>query len=118
MVKTIVRQIYFSLPTLFLIVTSNPLLAETPTAQLKFKETYPQEFAQSYLQECRQTSLEEGLAELEAKNLCSCTLNKFQQQYTLQEFKQLTAAAATDTNAENTLVEVGQGCLEEILYEQ
>jgi uncharacterized membrane protein len=112
------RQTYFSLLILFSIAPTNSLLAETPAAPAKFKETYPQEFAQSYLQECRQTSLEEGLAEVEAKNLCGCTLNKFQQQYTLQEFKQLTAAAAQDTTAENTLVEVGQGCLEEILYEQ
>lgn len=111
------QQIYFSLLTISLIGTSSPLLAEVPGDRLKFKETYPQEFAQSYLQECRQTSIQEGLAEMEAKKLCGCTLTKFQQQYTLKQFQQLTAAAATDTKAENTLVEVGQGCLEEILYE-
>jgi uncharacterized membrane protein len=79
---------------------------------------YPADFVQNYNQECMQTSMGEGLDEVGAKKLCNCTLNKFQQQYSLAEFQQLTAAAANDQKAQNTLVEVGQVCFEQILYEQ
>ncbi|MGL5940550.1 MAG: hypothetical protein ACRC2S_09215 [Waterburya sp.] len=95
-------------------------LAVSGLAVVNAKEThqYPAEFVQNYNQECIQTSMGEGLDEAEAKKLCNCTLNKFQQQYNLEEFKRLTATAANDQKAQNTLVEVGQVCFEQILYEQ
>lgn len=79
---------------------------------------YPAEFVRDYNQECLQTSLNEGLAEPEAESLCSCTINEFERQYSLEEFQQLTTASATDPEAETTLIEVGQFCFEQILYEQ
>lgn len=79
---------------------------------------YPAEFVQSYNQECLQTSIEEGLAEAEAQELCDCTINEFERQYTQAEFQQLTAASASDPEAETALVEVGQLCFEQILYEE
>lgn len=79
---------------------------------------YPGEFVQSYNQECMQTSIEEGLAQTEAKRLCDCTIEEFERQYSLVEFQQLTAASASDKASENTLVEVGQFCFEQILYEE
>lgn len=78
---------------------------------------YPPEYTQKYLQDCQQTSLKEGLGEIEAKKLCDCTLKEFQQQYSLTEFKQLNIAAETDENASQQLIEVGQICFEELLYE-
>ena len=78
---------------------------------------YPQDYVQNYLQDCIQTSMEEGLVEEDAKILCDCTLHKFQQKYNLTEFKQLTAASQTDDNAANTLIEVGELCLETILFQ-
>ena len=78
---------------------------------------YPQDYVQDYLQECIQTSMTEGLVEKDAQTLCNCTLNKFQQQYSLTEFKQLTAASQTDENAANTLIEVGELCFEAILFQ-
>ena len=82
------------------------------------KAVYPAEFVRDYSNECVQTSMAEGLEEIEANNLCECTIQEFQQQYTLEEFKALTAASATDETAENTLLEVGQLCFESMLYEQ
>ena len=79
---------------------------------------YPAEFVRDYNQECLQTSLNEGLTEPEAKNLCDCTINEFERQYSLEEFQQLTTASATDPEAETALIEVGQFCFEQILYEQ
>lgn len=78
---------------------------------------YPDEFKQDYARECIQTSMTEGLAETEAKQLCNCTISKFQSQYSLEEFQQLTAASVKDKQAEMTLVEVGQVCFEQMLYE-
>ena len=81
------------------------------------QEKYPTKFVQDYSRECIQTSMTEGLGEIEAQNLCQCTIKEFQKQYSLQEFKDLTAASATDETAENTLIEVGQFCFESMLYE-
>ncbi|MDJ0533956.1 MAG: hypothetical protein QNJ70_15960 [Xenococcaceae cyanobacterium MO_207.B15] len=80
-------------------------------------EAYSPEYAEKYLQDCQETSMEEGLGEFEAKRLCDCTLREFQQKYTLAEFQQLNSAAATDETASNQLIEVGQFCFEELLYE-
>ena len=79
-------------------------------------DRYPAEFVRDYQQECMQTSLDEGLTEAEAQNLCSCTIDEFSRQYSLAEFKELTTASATDETAETALIEVGQFCFEQLLY--
>ncbi|MDJ0688767.1 MAG: hypothetical protein QNJ41_09665 [Xenococcaceae cyanobacterium MO_188.B32] len=78
---------------------------------------YPQDYVREYLQDCIQTAKEEGLVEKDAQTLCNCTLDKFQQKYTLTEFKQLTAASQTDDRAATSLIEVGELCLETILFQ-
>ena len=111
------QHFYSSLISLSLFFTGGmAVTAETVTAQEA--NQYPAEFVRDYNQECIQTSLSEGLEEAEAKRLCDCTINEFEQQYNFQEFQQLTAASATDKQAETALVEVGQFCFEQILYEQ
>lgn len=107
----------FFLFTLSFLIVEDLAIAEGST-KAKKNHQYPTEFVQSYNQECIQTSMGEGLDEAGAKKLCNCTLNKFQQQYSLAEFKQLTVASTTDQQAQNKLVEVGQVCFEQILYEQ
>ena len=87
------------------------------TNSLETAHQYPQDYVQEYLQDCIQTSMEEGLIEEDAKTLCNCTLNKFQQKYSLPEFKQLTAASQTDDRAATSLIEVGELCLETILFQ-
>ena len=111
------QYFFTSLFSLSLLTISGVAFAEgrvnkQPTSQ------YPAEFVRDYNQECMQTSLEEGLSEPEAKRLCECTLNEFERQYNLEEFQRLTSASATDKEAEATLVDVGQFCFEQILYEQ
>lgn len=111
------QHFYSSLLSLSLFVTSGIVIAEG-TGKAQQANQYPAEFVQNYNQECIQTSLEEGLEETEAKRLCDCTIDEFERQYNLQEFQQLTAAAAKDGEAQTALVEVGQFCFEQILYEQ
>ena len=110
---------YFLSPLLglFIFIPGSMVAAEGSLTQQEGHE-YPAEFVQSYNQECIQASIEEGLAEAEAKRLCSCTINEFERQYSLEEFQQLTTASATDKASETTLVEVGQFCFEQILYEE
>ena len=110
---------YFSLSlvSLALLSFNGVAIAQEPS-QEQAANQYPAEFVRNYNQECIQTSLGEGLAEAEAKQLCSCTIEEFEQQYNLEEFQELTAASATDQQAETALVEVGQFCFEQILYEQ
>ncbi len=87
------------------------------TSLLETAHQYPQDYVQKYFQDCIQTSMEEGLIEEDAKTLWNCTLNKFQQKYSLPEFKQLTAASQTDDRAAASLIEVGELCLETILFQ-
>jgi len=107
----------FAWLTLLCLLPSSFVPAMAQTAE-EFKEVYPAEFISDYSQECVQTSMGEGLEAPEAETLCGCTIAEFQKQYTLDEFKEITAASATDETAENSLIEVGQICFESILYEQ
>ena len=111
------KHFYSSLLILSLLTASTVSIVQNPN-KVDAADTYPPEFVRDYSQECLQTSMEEGLQEAEAERLCQCTIDEFQKQYTLKEFKQLTAASITDETAENTLIEVGQGCFEQLLYEE
>jgi len=106
-----------SLLALSLLTFGSAAIAQSSTESNNSTQ-YPEEFRQEYATECLQTSMGEGLGEEEAKSLCDCTLNKFQSQYQLEEFKQLTINSRDNKKAEAVLVEVGQVCFEEILYEQ
>ena len=102
----------------FSFLCTNSLMAvANSTATKQHADTYPPDFAKNYLKECVQVSMAEGLEEIDAKKLCDCTLVEFQQQYTHTEFEQLNAASETDENAKNALIEVGQVCSEQILFE-
>lgn len=106
--------VIFSLSFFFILATERlNAVAQTNTAN-----SYPPEYVQEYMEDCAKASIAEGLTEEDAKTLCTCTLNQFQKQYTLNEFKKLTEASKTDRAAADALVTVGESCLEEILYEQ
>lgn len=104
----------FPLSFFFILATEQlNAVAQTNTAN-----SYPPEYVREYMEDCVKASMAEGLPEEEAKTLCTCTLNQFQQQYPLEEFKKLTEASKTDRAAADALVTVGESCLEEILYEE
>lgn len=106
---------YSSLLSLSLL--SGVAVAEGITNAPQAKQ-YSTDFIQDYNQECIQTSMSEGLEQTDAQKLCDCTISEFQRQYSMEEFQQLTLASATDEEAETALVEVGQFCFEQILYEE
>ncbi|MGV2831169.1 hypothetical protein [Myxosarcina sp. GI1(2024)] len=107
---------FYSVISLTAIAASSLLVGQNPPDP-SFVEQYPPEFIRNYSQECVRTSIAEGLEEAEANKLCDCTLDKFQQQYTLEEFKELTIASNTDQVSQDALIETGQVCFEELLYE-
>jgi hypothetical protein len=112
------KYFFYPLLSLFLFTNSVSVATAEDAVNSKKAHQYPADFIQSYNQECMQTSMGEGLAAEEATRLCKCTVNEFQRQYSLTEFKRLTAAAATNKTSEAALVEVGQFCFEQILYEE
>ena len=107
-------QYFYSFCLIFpFLISANIATAQSSEESLK----YDPEFVQQYNQECIQTSMAEGLDDMAAKKLCDCTISKFQQKYTQEQFVKLTTSSATDKQAENALIEVGQICFEETLYE-
>ena len=117
-----------SVPALLLSVLSSsaetslvtPKLARSQTEETSvgsLVQEYPQEYSQNYLQECKDIAITEGLPDTEAEILCNCTLREFQQKYTLDEFKDLNKRSETDSTASDALIEVGELCFEEILFE-
>ena len=108
------KYFYFSLLSLSLL--NGVAVAESNTKAAP-TNSYSADFIQNYDRECIQTAMSEGLAQTDAQSLCDCTINEFQRQYSMEEFQQLTLASATDEAAETALVEVGQFCFEQILYE-
>lgn len=108
---------YSVLITLPIILSGGMAVAENDVASNGTNQ-YPKEFIQQYSSECIETSMGEGLEESDAIKLCQCTIDKFQSKYDLERFKQLTIDSANNKQAEATLIEVGQICFEQILYEQ
>ena len=118
--KTKLALLFISslIPTIFTPVPFSVAeeIVDTPDSSVTTYQ-YPQDYTQEYLQDCMQTTMGEGLVEEDAKTLCNCTLKKFQQKYSLTEFKQLTASSQTDENSATKLIEVGESCLETILFQ-
>ena len=77
---------------------------------------YPDSYVSNYLKSCMQRSQAEGLPQEQAQSLCSCTISRFQSQYTIEQFKALTEAAKDNPEAAAALTDVGESCFEEILY--
>lgn len=69
---------------------------------------YPQTFVNEYIATCLQRATQEGLEESDRRQLCNCTLSRFQARYSMEQFKKLSQSARED---------VGYQCLNEILYE-
>ena len=107
-----------------IVTTSTPIslsvaeeITDTNDSAAQTTYQYPQDYVREYLQDCMQMATEEGLVKEDAQTLCNCTVNNFQQKYSFTAFKQLTAASQTDDRAATSLTEVGELCLETILFE-
>lgn len=84
--------------------------AQSQTPQLLAQNTYPEDFVAEYLAKCQQSTIEAGMSAQQAAKLCDCTLNEFQAQFSVEEFKALELQAEEDLDAFSTLAEVGEAC--------
>lgn len=82
------------------------------------QNTSPQYSFEDYKKECLQRSATEGLPPQDAQKLCNCTINRFRDRYSIQEFRALIQKSKNNKTAAETLSQVGESCFEEILYEQ
>ena len=87
-------------------ITSVKVLAQE--TQTTTKHIYPEAFVSDYLAECQKLAIAEDLLPEDAKTLCDCTINSFQEKYSFEEYKQLD---------QETKEEVGYDCFDQILYE-
>lgn len=90
-----------------LMILPVPVLSETSDSTTV--HSYPEDFLEEYFVECRKLAIAEGLSEEDAQVLCDCTINKFQSQYSFEEYQQLTPEQRE---------EIGYACFEDILYEE
>ncbi|BAZ44158.1 hypothetical protein NIES4102_11640 [Chondrocystis sp. NIES-4102] len=102
---------YLSLLILSFLMSKTLAMASTPQKA----QQYPADFVENYNLECLQTSQGQGLDEIQARKLCNCTLNKFQEQYSLTEFKQLMGAGVNNQQGRNDLIKIGKVCLEQVV---
>ncbi len=72
---------------------------------------------EDYRQECVQRATGQRLPQDVVQDLCSCTIKKFQSQYTFAEFRSLVQQSQKDRAAAQKLTAVGEACLDEVLYE-
>ncbi len=108
---------YLFLLTSFLAINhGHSLLAQTAT--IPVSNPYPEDFIANYMTDCQQMSQAGGIPPEDSQIFCRCTINQFQDQYTLEQFEQLTKESENNNQeASDNLSEVGYACLEEILYE-
>jgi hypothetical protein len=103
------------------------MLVTSASQATQSKRSHPQRTPQilaaqysfdNYRQECLQRASREGLPPETANELCNCTISRFRNRYTIQQFRTLVQKSKTEKAAAQTLAEVGEACFEEVLYEQ
>ncbi len=89
--------------------------AQNNTSQPKPKDQYPQEIVKAYLNGCSQRSVQEGLTQQQAKIVCQCTINRFQSQYSFDQFLKLYTQAQKTKESPDEFVDVGIDCATQLL---
>lgn len=110
--KMKIQQLSLFITLLLALSPFETMAQETP------KNQYPEDFVQQYMADCKERSVTEGVPPEDTETFCTCTLNEFQSQYTLEQFKKLTADSKENQDAADALSEVGFSCFEPILYEE
>lgn len=93
----------------FAVITTSGLLRAT--AQNK----YPQAIVNEYMRSCQQSAVRGGLSQQQAQRLCTCTINRFQSRFTLEQFRNLTRQGQESGKPPEAMTEVGMACAEEVL---
>lgn len=67
----------------------------------------------NHKQDCLARIQKKGISKLIAEEVCTCTMNKFEEEYTIQEFNTLINKSKTDKVTARQLAAVGENCLYE-----
>lgn len=98
-------KLLISVAVLVAVPKIGAIAQETPPSE---PHVYPEDFVADYLEDCRQLAMAEDLTAQEADTLCLCTIERFQAEYSFEEYQQLD---------QETKEEIGYDCFDEILYE-
>ncbi len=81
-------------------------LALGPAAQAQTQNSF-----ENYHKQCLRRVERAGIKGTAAQEMCTCTINKFKQKYSLTEFTKLVQQSETNQAIAKQLAEVGEECL-------
>lgn len=80
----------------------------SPVAQAQTQNSF-----ENYHKQCLRRVEQAGIKGAAAQEMCTCTINKFKQKYSLGEFTKLVQQSETNQAIAKKLAEVGEECLYE-----
>lgn len=83
-------------------------LALVPVTQAQTQNSF-----EDYRKQCLRRVEQAGIKGAAAQEMCTCTINKFKQKYSLTEFTKLVQQSETNQTIAKKLAEVGEECLYE-----
>lgn len=83
-------------------------------AQSNQGNRYPQNFINDYMKSCRQSAVKQGVSQQQADQLCTCTINRFQSRFTLDQFRALRQQAQQTRETPEVFTEIGLACAEQL----
>jgi hypothetical protein len=83
-------------------------------AQQGRQNRYPQDFINDYMRSCKQSAVKQGVSQQLAEKLCTCTINRFQARFSLEQFKTLSRQAQQDGEPPEVFTEIGEACAEQL----
>ncbi|HEY9600174.1 MAG TPA: hypothetical protein V6C85_01080 [Allocoleopsis sp.] len=83
-------------------------------AQQQRQNRYPQDFINDYMRSCKQSAVKQGVSQQLAEKLCTCTINRFQARFTLDQFKALSRQAQQNGEPPEVFTEIGEACAEQL----
>jgi hypothetical protein len=83
-------------------------------AQQQRQNRYPQDFINDYMRSCKQSAVKQGVSQQLAEKLCTCTINRFQARFSLEQFKTLSRQAQQNGEPPEVFTEIGEACAEQL----
>ncbi|MEC4986831.1 MAG: hypothetical protein SAJ37_21100 [Oscillatoria sp. PMC 1068.18] len=89
-------------------------VANAQTSQPNTTNTYPEELVEVFTESCVSSAVDSGLTAEPAEFICGCSIEEFQNRYTLEEFINLTQQTHAGTIPE-VFQEVTSSCVVELM---
>lgn len=106
---------FFFLGSLTLTVTVSPMVvAESGISEAEPRNPYPREFVRNYISSCNERSQTEGLTSQQSEILCQCTIDQYQDRFSIEEFAAIVQQLQTTGQAPDELIDVALTCNAEL----